>query len=177
MVGGLGWLRRRVCTCRLGSPPPASYPLEDGFFSLSRFCIADHGPPKMPGAVQTCGIASSRRALSAYPIFIAPGFILFSESGLIRSAGFCWINLSYNLYNLQGWKLETTAWLARFSRRPGSGEARFWPGFPGFPGFWSWIPPGFSPGCRQSWIIIRESGVVSNPEQIVDPLSRKTSAR
>ena len=59
--------------------------------------------------------------------------------------------------------LELTAWLARFSRRPGSGEARFWPGFPGFPGFWSWIPPGFSPGCRQSWIIIRESGVVSNP--------------
>ena len=94
MVGGLGWLRRRVCTCRLGSPPPASYPLEDGFFALSRFCIADHGPPKVPGAVQTCGIASSRRALSAYPIFIAPGFILISESGLIRSAGFCWINLN-----------------------------------------------------------------------------------
>ena len=63
-------------------------------FALSRFCIADHGPPKVPGAVQTCGIASSRRALSAYPIFIAPGFILFSESGLIRSAGFCWINLT-----------------------------------------------------------------------------------
>jgi hypothetical protein len=60
----------------------------------SRFCIADHGPPKVPGAVQTCGIASSRRALSAYPIFIAPGFILFSESGWERSAGFCWINLS-----------------------------------------------------------------------------------
>ena len=95
MVGGLGWLRRRVCTCRLGSPPPASYPLEDGFFALSRFCIADHGPPKMPGAVQTCGIASSRRALSPYPIFIAPGFILFSEVGRIRSAGFCWINLMY----------------------------------------------------------------------------------
>ena len=82
-----------MCTCRLGSPPPASYPLEDGFFRFSEFCIADHGPPKMPGAVQTCGIASSRRALSAYPIFIAPGFILFSESGWERSAGFCWINL------------------------------------------------------------------------------------
>ena len=87
-------MRRRVCTCRLGSPPPASYPLEDGFFALSRFCIADHGPPKMPGAVQTCGIASSRRALSPYPIFIAPGFILFSEVGRIRSAGFSWINLT-----------------------------------------------------------------------------------
>jgi hypothetical protein len=43
--------------------------------------------PATPGAVQTCGIASSRRALSAYPIFIAPGFIHFSENvGLIRSA-------------------------------------------------------------------------------------------
>ena len=68
----------------------------DGFLALSSFCIADHGPPKVPGAVQTCGIASSRRALSAYPIFIAPGFILFSESGLIRSAGFSWINISYD---------------------------------------------------------------------------------
>ena len=64
-------------------------------FCTSRFCIADHGPPKMPGAVQTCGIASSRRALSPYPIFIAPGFILFSEVGRIRSAGFSWINLTH----------------------------------------------------------------------------------
>ena len=104
MVGGLGWLRRRVCTCRLGSPPPASYPLEDGFFSLSRFCIADHGPPKMPGAVQTCGIASSRRALSPYPIFIAPGFILFSEVGRIRSAGFSWINLRVSFTKSPPWR-------------------------------------------------------------------------
>ena len=56
----------------------------------------------MPGAVQTCGIASSRRDLSAYPIFIAPGFIFLSESGWERSAGFSWINLISIISKLRG---------------------------------------------------------------------------
>ena len=32
-----------------------------------------------------------------------------------------------------------------------------------FSGFLPWIPPGFLPGCRYSWIIIQESGFASHP--------------
>ena len=45
------------------------------------------------GAVQMRCTAPVRRALSNHIIFIAPGFILFSKVGLIRSTGFCWINI------------------------------------------------------------------------------------
>jgi hypothetical protein len=75
---------------------PASRFVSVGGWLLCTFEILHRRPWPTQDAgscSNVCGIASSRRALSPYPIFIAPGFILFSKVGRIRSAGFSWINL------------------------------------------------------------------------------------
>jgi hypothetical protein len=73
---------------------PARFTIASHNIFLRTLIRGCHGPPMMPGAVQTCGIASSRRDLSNHPIYNAPAFILFPKVGLERSAGFSWINLS-----------------------------------------------------------------------------------
>ena len=88
MVGGLGWLRRRVCTCRLGSPPPASYP-----FDVLHF--RDFASPTMahPRCRELCKRAGSLRLAELFrPILflLLPGsysFLKVDGSGVRVSAG------------------------------------------------------------------------------------------
>ena len=115
-----------------------------------------------------CAMARSKALINAgMPVYFVWNKKSYISNGTEKSVGSDSVsNTRCHGISVQGWK-----------QRPGSPDspagqnlafARFWPGFPGFPGFWSWIPPVFSPGCRQSWIIIRESGVVSNPVSVDD---------
>ena len=96
MVGGLGWLRKRVCTCRLGSPIQQT---DVKWIEILHF--------RRPWPTQGAGSCANVRDRFVLPrsvslsYFIAPGFIIynFPQVGLIRSAGFCWINILFYLFS------------------------------------------------------------------------------
>ena len=81
MVGGLGWLRRRVLHLSVGLPDFNQTDkkwMDFLHFRVSRFCIADHGPPKVPE--ELCKRAGSLRLAELFrPILflLLPGSYFF----------------------------------------------------------------------------------------------------